>query len=90
GKGTQADPHLAVELLTEAGNSGNSLGYELLGAATLQGTGTPKDPSAALQCYTRAAREGRINAQFALGYLYSRGGEVGFDFSLANRWVLKA
>ncbi|WP_280124746.1 tetratricopeptide repeat protein [Pseudomonas amygdali] len=77
-------------MLTEAANSGNSLAYEMLGASTLHGTGVPKNPSAALQWYTRAAEEGRVNAQFVLGYLYSSGGDVAFNYSLANHWFLKA
>ncbi len=79
-----------MKLLTQAANAGDSLAFEMLGAATLHGTGTPKDVPAALDWYTRAADLGRANAQFVLGYLYSSGRDVPVNYPLANRWLLQA
>jgi TPR repeat protein len=54
------------------------------------GEGVPQDSSEAAKWYRKAAEQGFINAQSALGYLYKNGRGVRQDYVAASTWYRKA
>ncbi len=62
----------------------------LLGKAYAEGSGTKKSLPKAVICWTRAAKDGNVRAQYNLATLYLAGKGVKRDPELAVQWLEKA
>jgi TPR repeat protein len=54
------------------------------------GRALPADVDRAIRLYCKAANQGHADAQYYLGWLYSRGRGVKRDDALAAAWLKKA
>lgn len=68
----------------------NYEGLTNLALLYINGWGTKKEPSLAIDYYTTAAKHGVISAQLSLGRAYSLGTEIPTDYKLAFEWMAKA
>ena len=56
----------------------------------LRGKGVPKDESAAITWFHKAAEQGQVDAEFGLGLMYESGRIVPQDKVEALKWFRKA
>ena len=77
------------KIITRAEN-GDAVAQFNVGYAYQTGEGVPKDPTAAIGWYRRAAERGNMGAQFMLGFMYRTGEGVEPNYSEALKWYRKA
>jgi TPR repeat protein len=66
GKRSEADFHLAADLLGKAANQGLAIAQFYFGVMNERGVGMPRDVDAAVGWYRKAASQGDPNARQAL------------------------
>lgn len=80
----------ALELLGEAGVSGNADACFLIGVAYAQGTVAVKDSKKAFAWFLRAANLGDLDAMMFVGWSYYKAEGVEQNLSAAKAWFEKA
>lgn len=79
----------AKDLADRAAKGESSAQFEL-GRRLAAGQGVPKDETAALQWFLKAAAQGHAKAEVGLGSIYAHGFGVKLDWTESIRWYRKA
>lgn len=91
GKFVGENGHKSLKLLKESAKLGYAPAQEKLGDVYRQGLlGEEESPKKSFNWYLKAANQGRLSAQFYVGYYYSSGYGIKKDAELAFEWYSKA
>lgn len=80
----------AFKWFMNAADKGNTEAQYLTGVMYMQGQGTEKSVSKALQAFSRAAEGGHASAQYVVGQSYYKGLGIRRNISEARKWLTKA
>lgn len=80
----------ALNILSPLAADGHPLAEILLGDMYSSGLGVPKNDSAALAFYQKAANQGNPEAQYSVGMMYAVGEGVKEDQTISVSWLRKA
>lgn len=81
---------VAYEIIRSLADKGDSEAQYQLGVMYHEGTGTPRDYSAAMWWYKVALLKGNSKAKFNIGVMYSEGHGVPQDYEEAAKWYREA
>ncbi|MDI1269660.1 MAG: tetratricopeptide repeat protein [Polaromonas sp.] len=84
------DYQIAFEGFKNLAEQGDASAQNNLGQMYVKGEGAARDPTQALNWWTKAAAQGYVDAQFNLGRLYAKGEGVSQDYQQAAAWYRKA
>lgn len=91
GKFVDENRQKSLKLLKESAKLGYAPAQEKLGDVYRQGLlGEEESPKKSFNWYLKAANQGRLSAQFYVGFYYSSGYGVKKDVDLAFKWYSKA
>lgn len=91
GKYVDKNEQKSVKLYIDSAKLGYAPAQEKLGDIYRQGLlGNDESPKKSFNWYLKAAEQGRVSAQFYVGYYYSGGYGVTKDLTLAFEWYSKA
>lgn len=80
----------AFKWFMSAADKGNTEAQYLTGVMYMQGQGTEKSVSKALQAFSRAAEGGHASAQYVVGQSYYKGLGIRRNMREARKWLSKA